>query len=314
MSATMEPLQILEFIVDRINVGVFVVDRDMKVVLWNRFMEMNSGRKNAAVIGNNLFTLFPELPHKWLERKISNVFVLKNFAFTSWEQRPYLFKFPHNRPVTGGVDSMQQDCTFLPVKNSAGEVQFVCVTLNDATDTSINRVMMKDALKKLGEASNRDGLTSLFNRRYLEQSLIKEFDRYKRYGSALSIVMLDLDHFKIINDQYGHLAGDEVLRRTADILTCGVREADTAGRYGGEEFVLILPQTNLEGAVRLAERLRVNVEAEEIVCNGATIHVTISLGVTQMRDAILTHEELMQEADTCLYESKKQGRNRVTAR
>lgn len=314
MSSTMDPLQLLEFIVDRVNVGVFVVDKDMKLVLWNRFMEMNSGRKSKEVLGNNLFTLFPELPSNWLQRKISNVFVLKNFAFTSWEQRPYLFKFPHNRPVTGGVDSMQQDSTFLPVRNTAGEVQFVCVTLFDVTDTSVYQTMMKDALKKLSEVSNRDGLTSLFNRRYLEQSLIKEFGRNHRYGTPLSVVMIDLDHFKIINDQYGHLAGDEVLRRTATIISNGVREADTAGRYGGEEFVLILPQTNLEGAVKLAERLRQNVAEEKIVFNNATIRVTISLGIAQARDDIASHEELLQEADVCLYESKKQGRNRVTAR
>lgn len=314
MSSTMDPLQLLEFIVDRVNVGVFVVDKNMKLVLWNRFMEMNSGRKSEEVLGNNLFTLFPELPSNWLQRKISNVFVLKNFAFTSWEQRPYLFKFPHNRPVTGGVDSMQQDSTFLPVRNAAGEVQFVCVTLFDVTDTSVYQAIMKDALKKLSEVSNRDGLTSLFNRRYLEQSLIKEFGRNQRYGTPLSAVMIDLDHFKVINDQFGHLAGDEVLRRTATILSNGVREADTAGRYGGEEFMLILPQTNLEGAVKLAERLRQNVAEEKITFNNVTIRVTISLGIAQARDDIASHEELLQEADVCLYESKKQGRNRVTAR
>lgn len=313
-TTTTDPLQLLEFIVDRVNVGIFVVDKDLNVVLWNRFMEINSGHKSEEIVGQSLFAAFPELPRDWLVRKISNVFVLKNFAFTSWEQRPYLFEFPHNRPVTGGVDTMQQDCTFMPVKNAAGEVQFVCVTLFDVTDASINRIMMKDALKKLGDASNRDGLTGLFNRRYLEQSLIKEFDRTKRYNSPLAIVMIDLDHFKIVNDVHGHLTGDEVLRRAAEILNQGVREADTAGRYGGEEFLLILPQTNLEGAVRLAERLRRNVEAEKIVSNGATIQMTISLGVAQARDDITTHEALLREADTCLYESKNQGRNKVTAR
>jgi diguanylate cyclase (GGDEF)-like protein len=259
-----------------------------------------------------LFESFPELPRKWLERKIESVFVLKNFGFTSWEQRPYLFKFPHNRPVTGGVDCMRQNCTFLPIKNDAGEVTHVCVTLIDVTDSSIYQSMMQEAVERLNEASNRDGLTGIFNRRYLEQALNKEFCRVKRYEGTLSFILLDLDHFKRVNDDIGHLAGDEVLRRTSEILSTCIRESDTLGRYGGEEFAVILPQTSLEGAATLAERLRQCVAAKPITFGDTSIPVSISVGVSELVDETSTYEELIQEADTALYQSKENGRNQVT--
>lgn len=313
MTTKLDAAPLLEFILDRVNIGVFVLNQNMEVVLWNHFMETNSQRTSKEIVGKNLFELFPELPKQWLERKIQSVFVLKNFAFTSWEQRPYLFKFQHNRPVTGGVDSMRQNCTFLPVKNSGGDVEFVCVTLIDVTDTSIYQSMMQDALNRLNEASNRDGLTGIYNRRYLESQLNKEFCRVKRYEGSLSFILLDLDHFKPVNDEKGHLAGDEVLRRTSEVLSSCIRESDTLGRYGGEEFAVICPQTKLKGAMILADRLRQSVETGNFSYRGEPIPLTISVGVAELQPDTPTYERLIHEADTALYKSKEAGRNQVTA-
>lgn len=143
------PTELLAFIVDRIEVGVFAVDRDFRIVLWNRFMATHSKRSVADVVGRNLFECFPELQQKWLERKINSVFVLKNYAFTSWEQRPFLFRFHHNRPITGGVDAMRQNCTLLPLKNASGEVELVCFTLADFTDTAMYQGRLNDAIVEL---------------------------------------------------------------------------------------------------------------------------------------------------------------------
>jgi len=140
---------LLEFIVERIEVGIFAVDRDYRVVLWNRFMATRSQRSAADVLGRSLFECFPELPRKWLERKIDSVFVLKNYAFTSWEQRPFLFRFHHNRPITGGVDAMRQNCTFLPQKNGSGEVELVCVTVADFTDTAMFQGRLNESITEL---------------------------------------------------------------------------------------------------------------------------------------------------------------------
>ena len=173
--------------------------------------------------------------------------------------------------------------------------------------------MMKEAMRKLAEASNRDGLTGVFNRRYLEQTISKEFFRIKRYGGTLSFILLDLDYFKNINDQYGHLAGDEVLRQTADVLSLCIREADTLGRYGGEEFGIILPETRLEGALVLAERLRQNILKKKIFHNEHQIKLTVSVGVAELTDDMERYECLIDRADSALYRSKEQGRNQVNA-
>ena len=298
-----------EFIVDRVNVGIFVLDEHMQVVLWNRFMEIHSGHKADSVIGQHLFELFPELPRRRLERKIKNVFLLKNFAFTSWEQMPYLFRFPHNRPVTGGIDCMRQDCTMLPVKNSTGSVQYVCCMLCDVTETSIYQTMLHEAMSKLQEASDRDGLTGIFNRRFIEHSLSSAMDRAQRYGEQLSLIMTDIDHFKRVNDQYGHLAGDETIRSVCRVLATSLRTSDLLGRYGGEEFMVIVPQTDGMGAIMLAERLRRAVERTPVVYNDLTLRVTISLGITELQKDTKNYEQMIHEADKALYLSKVSGRN-----
>ena len=141
--------ELLEFIVERLEAGVFVVDRECRIVLWNRFMAMHSQRPATDVIGRNLFECFPELPEKWLARKIESVFILKNYAFTSWEQRPFLFRFNHNRPITGGVDAMRQNCILLPQKDASGEVEHVCITLMDFTDTAMYQMRLNDLIGEL---------------------------------------------------------------------------------------------------------------------------------------------------------------------
>lgn len=151
-----EPLTrsgLLAFIVDRVNVGLLVVDADFTIVVFNHFLEAHSGRRSEEVVGKNVFDAFPELPGPWLTRKIRNVLLLKNYAFTSWQQRPYLFRFAHHRTITSSVDYMRQDCTFIPVVDGEGAVSQVCVVVADATDTSIAHTELSRARKE-AEAAN----------------------------------------------------------------------------------------------------------------------------------------------------------------
>jgi diguanylate cyclase (GGDEF)-like protein len=158
-----------------------------------------------------------------------------------------------------------------------------------------------------------DGLTGLANRRHCEDQLAAELARLERFGGQLALVLADLDNFKDVNDRFGHATGDVVLREFAQTLESGIRDVDLAGRWGGEEFVLILPGTDLAGAARVAERIR-TARAERIVltAEGEPIRVTASFGVAVFPEAA-SAEELLAAADGALYQAKRGGKNRVAA-
>lgn len=303
---------LLQAIVSRLNVGIVAVNEQMRVLLWNEFMESHSGIRAGDIIGKSLFEVFPELPRQWLEKKIRSVFVLKNYAFTSWQHRPYLFRFRHNRPVTGGVDCMQQSCTFQPVVNEAGEVTAVSIAVFDVTDTSVYHRQLQMTLEKLKEMSIKDGLTGVYNRGHMEVRLDQELTRFQRYRGALSVIMLDVDNFKRINDSYGHQIGDDVLVQVTGRLTESIRSTDILGRYGGEEFVIVLPNTRAEGALSFAERLRAAVAATDITASSEQVPVTVSIGIAEAGIDTDGAGALLRQADLALYVSKKSGRNRVT--
>ncbi len=155
-----------------------------------------------------------------------------------------------------------------------------------------------------------DGLTQIHNKRYLQEALEREVMRARRHGRELAVLMFDIDHFKRINDQYGHLAGDHVLRELARVVQTRVRRDEVFARYGGEEFALILPETSLDGAAQLAEILRDKIEKHTFVFQGERIPVTISMGGAILREDD-TGTDLVKSADTKLYEAKRSGRNRV---
>lgn len=174
--------------------------------------------------------------------------------------------------------------------------------------------VLKDELRRknqeLQQLSNTDPLTGLNNRRHFMDLFQRELERAVRYGDPLSFVMIDIDYFKRVNDRFGHQTGDEVLRHVASILQRGLRTGDILGRYGGEEFALLLPQTSLDGAFAAAERYRKLVEASPSDRSGT--RVTISLGVSWNRvPGISSVDDLIRTADAALYEAKSQGRNRT---
>ena len=156
-----------------------------------------------------------------------------------------------------------------------------------------------------------DGLTGAHVKRYFLECLEKEMNRARRHRRPLCLVMFDIDHFKKVNDQYGHLAGDHVLKELARIVSGRVRRDEIFARYGGEEFSLILPETPLEGAVNLADMLREKASEAPYLFADQPIRVTISLGIAQLADDRWTTSDFIQLADDKLYQAKRNGRNRV---
>jgi len=166
----------------------------------------------------------------------------------------------------------------------------------------------------LARLSTTDAVTGLRTRRYASEVLAIEFLRARRYHSPLAVLMADLDHFKRINDRYGHQAGDAVLQGVASLLLQGLRATDVGGRYGGEELMVLLPGQQLEGGVGAAERWRRAVEERAFpLSDGRSVHVTISIGVGAYRPEHESPDEVLREADEALYRAKEKGRNRVEA-
>jgi len=167
-------------------------------------------------------------------------------------------------------------------------------------------------LGKMREHAERDALTGLHNRRVFEQRLASENALFGRYRRPIALLILDVDHFKRINDTLGHEAGDAVLRALGGLLRNSIREVDLAARLGGEEFVVLLPETTLAAAREIAERLRKSVEAQPVEWRGKTIEVRISVGVAACPESVGEPRHLVRVADEALYRSKAEGRNRVT--
>jgi diguanylate cyclase (GGDEF)-like protein len=156
-----------------------------------------------------------------------------------------------------------------------------------------------------------DGLTQIYNKRYFLETLEREVSRCHRYGRALSLVMMDIDHFKLINDEHGHLAGDYVLKQLATAIREKIRREDVFARYGGEELAIILPEIDVHGAATTAEKLRKLIEKHHFVFENERIPVTLSAGVAEIGDKVSDSEQLIAAADARLYEAKEAGRNRV---
>jgi diguanylate cyclase (GGDEF)-like protein len=163
--------------------------------------------------------------------------------------------------------------------------------------------------KALLELSRQDPLTGIANRRSFDERAAIEFSRARRFGHKLSLAMLDIDHFKRINDRWGHAAGDRVLKKLCESVQSELREVDLLARIGGEEFAVLIPDTDLEGAFQLAERLRQGVMAQSLTEGEDLIRFTASFGVAALGPEDRSADEVLKRADVALYEAKAAGRN-----
>lgn len=296
-----------------VDVGLVILERDYRIQLWNGFMENHSGIRSKNLTGKELFSVFPDLPRQWIERKVESVFKLGSPAYSTWEQRPHLFYFKSYRPLTGCSELMYQNITFMPILGPSRRVEQVCLLIYDVTESATSKLQLETANEQLEKLSRTDRLTGLNNRGYWEECLQQEFRRNKRSsnqtGNHSSLIIFDIDHFKAVNDTYGHQAGDEVIRKVAACLKSTARDTDFAGRYGGEEFVLLLPDTDIHGAFEVAERLRQHIQGLTIIHENLELKVTVSLGICDFSDHLNTAHQWLERADQALYQSKRQGRN-----
>ena len=185
-------------------------------------------------------------------------------------------------------------------------------TLRNVLERSRLQAEVREVNERLRERAVRDGLTGLYNHRHFQERIATEYERAIRYEQPLACIMLDLDHFKSVNDAHGHQVGDAVLQQVSRTLTEVARRVDIIARYGGEEFVVVLPSTHRTGAVHVAQRICDQISAHPVQAEGQVLHITISSGVATTDDArVHGPRDLIKLADGALYEAKRRGRNRV---
>ena len=205
----------------------------------------------------------------------------------------------------------QQVLGVINVANCEREIDSLSAKLVQLIADQVAIALMK---ARLYEDAISDGMTGLYIQKYFRARLETELQRARRYGSSLSLIMLDIDHFKSFNDNYGHQLGDKVIANVASVIRDNHREGvEIAARYGGEEFAIILPESCLSDALEVAERLRQRVEDSVVLGDGEVLKVSISLGCAQFPEDADTASELIDKADNALYHSKRKGRNRVSA-
>lgn len=200
-----------------------------------------------------------------------------------------------------------------PIMDEAGQISHVIEYTRDVTDRKKSEEDRRRLIERLEYLSQIDGLTGLLNRRALTDQLEYEVDRARRYGSELSVILCDLDNLKEINDTYGHIAGDTTLQLLSATIRSSLRNADIAGRYGGDEFLVIVPQTSLEGAASIAEKIRAAAERAEVKLEDEKrIRLSLSIGVAGLAKSPEGMDGLVSRVDAALYTSKNTGRNKVT--
>jgi diguanylate cyclase (GGDEF)-like protein len=309
MNSDIAELHWLHELLSSLEVGIVVLDRDFNVQVWNQFMENHSNILPSKICNTCLFDHFPEIDVEWLQVKSEPVFNLKIPVFLIWEQRPYLFKFVNNRPITSDLALMYQNVTMFPLTSLNGDIEKLCMLVYDVSDQASNKLRVDGLNGELEIMSRIDGLTGLYNRRYWQERFDNAFKLAKRRDAKITAMMLDIDHFKLVNDTYGHQGGDKVIQSLAEVIKKTVRETDLVGRYGGEEFAIILTDTSIDAGFCVAERIRKAVEQECVEYEGQQITFTVSLGLAEYNQRYKSNMSWLEAADQALYQAKENGRN-----
>lgn len=287
--------EFIKTMIDIIPVPLFYKDRKGSYLGCNMAFENFIGKSKEEIVGKTVF-------------EISK----KNNAETYEDMDQQLFDNPGTQTYEYEYENSNNEKKYVVFKkvtynNSLGEVNGIIGIVNDITE-------IKNRETELTEKTFFDSLTGIFNRRYFDENIENEWKKCVRENEPLSLVMLDVDFFKKYNDYYGHQEGDNCLKKVAqEIRISLLRPSDIAVRYGGEEFVVILPNTNIHGARRVAERIRQNIINLAIKHEASTVSevVTISQGIAEMNNKNDTVYECLKNADRSLYEAKNNGRNMI---
>lgn len=289
-----ESRNFLADVIENSPAATYVKNREGRYLLVNRMYEEVTGLSRAQTLGKTDADIFPATMAESY-RQVDKEVMATGRTIEAEEAL---------------VDARGETCFLsikFPTRNTAGEITGICGISADITQ-------IKHYQKELERLSRFDELTNLYNRRHFMTLARHELNRGKRYGGKISVMMIDIDHFKRVNDNHGHRTGDIVLAAIASQISQALRDTDIAGRLGGEEFSVVLPETELGNAILVAERLRQQVAGGAIdIGSGNTLNCTLSIGVADWSDKTEDVEKLLHRADQALYEAKNSGRNKVVS-
>lgn len=292
--------------------------RGLMAILWQ---PGESGELEAELF------LEPEMDHD-AERHWTEALLRQGAKLAGKPMQSYRSTFLDGAADKSPVEIPQSAEEIIALPLRAGGQTFGCLILYRAKGRALGKDQVQTLYASVGHLAlalrnaalfsqvkvraDHDGLTRIHNRRAFDERLVEELRRHQRYGHSMSLLMLDIDHFKSINDSYGHLMGDHVLREVGKIISERLRSTDFTARYGGEEFVVILPLTTEEQSQVLAERLRQSIAETRFTSEGKPFGITVSIGAAALTPgALLKRRELVDKADKALYQAKKLGRNQV---
>ncbi len=289
-------------ILDTIENGILIVTRDLKVLFWNKWLAFHTGISKEEAQDHLLMELFPDTNFNQLKRKVKIASTLNSSTFTSSSIDKYVIPILLNKITKSIFTHMRQDVVITPLKDDQ-----VSIIIYDASPLLEAKAIIDEQLYQMEKQATTDSLTLCYNRKMFNDLLSVEVKKATRHAKPLSLVILDIDNFKSVNDTYGHLIGDEVLKEMAAITRENIRESDIFARWGGEEFSILLPETTVEGGATLAEKIRNCIKSHRFNKAG---NLTCSFGVAELIPDE-PKDTLISNADWALYHSKNNGKNQV---
>lgn len=324
-------------LLDHAPIGQLVLRRDYVVLFWNKCLEAWTGIDRSRIVGTDIREFFPHLGAAKYVDRITGIFA--GGPPTIFSSQLHRYVIPALLP---GAKHRSQYTVVTSIPSECKEACYALFAIQDVTSlteaienhrAALKRAMeemeerkraqaeletFSEELKRLNRAleerSIRDGLTGLYNHRHFYEVLNRDFQLALRNDTDLACILLDLDHFKEVNDTHGHPCGDAVLREVAAVIRRKVRKTDVVARYGGEEFAVILPLCHQSTALEVADRIREAVEEADLETesDGQPRHITVSVGICTGPENAADHEELVRRADDAMYASKRDGRNKCT--
>ncbi len=295
-------------VLDYVPLGVLVLDHEMRIIFWNACLEDWTGSARETVLGMDIRERFPHLSEPRYQARISNLFTGGAPTIFSSQLHPHMIP---SRLRSGRLRVQHTVAVAVPTED--GQRCDALMAIAEVTNLADAMEDLRAARDDAKRQAATDSLTGIANRRHFVDVADRGFAQALRYGRPCSMLVMDIDGFKTVNDTHGHSTGDLVLKSFVEICRRSLRECDLLGRLGGDEFAVLLPETSAAMALVTAERLRGAVEREVITIDQRSFRTTVSIGLAAVDETSRTFDELLKKADTALYDAKRRGRNRVVS-